>query len=280
MDTDSKKQGSLFFLLLTVLFFSSLGCDQTFEPLKENGSFNFTMYGVLDLSADTQWVRVMPIRESIFATPEPIDATVTLERKLTGETEILEDSLFLLSQDRYVWNFWTDTPLHPEEEYTIRAESSDGRYSQGTAYVPKNFVTPTVDYNDDNQSCRIIIDGSVERIVVAQIIYSLVVNYPASQSYHEYYPISHLQDISKMHTGDYIINARDLSDIADDFNVTASQVNITNGSVSIVSGGPNWPDSADASSGLIDLPNTVSNVERGLGIITGAVSKDIPLISD
>lgn len=280
MNTASKNTSALFFLICTGLFLSSLGCDQPFEPLKENGRFNFTMYGVLDLSADTQWVRVSPIRESIYSTPEPIDATVTLTRKSTGETEVLQDSLFRLSQNRYVWNYWTDTPLHPEEEYTVRAEDSDGRYSQGTAYVPQNFETPSVDYNDSNQSCRVIIDGTVKRIVVAQIIYSLVVNYPTSQSFHDHYPISHLDDISTFHTGDYIINARDLSDIADDFSVNTSQINIINGSVSIVSGGPNWPDSADASSGIIDLPNSVSNVEKGLGIITGVVSKEIPLISD
>lgn len=54
------------------------GCEKPFEPLSR-GEFAFSLYGPLDSAADTQWVRVMPIRESVEAPAGPFEAVVMLE---------------------------------------------------------------------------------------------------------------------------------------------------------------------------------------------------------
>ncbi len=77
MESRPKRANSscLFFFITSILYVLS-ACDSSFNPLAENNRFNFTIYATLDLSTDTQWVRVMPVRDSIFTTPKPIDAMV------------------------------------------------------------------------------------------------------------------------------------------------------------------------------------------------------------
>lgn len=67
-----------------------VACDQTFEPLGQNDS-PFSMFSILNASADTQWVRVMPIRKSVFSEAAPIDATVTLEHGESGTVVVHEE---------------------------------------------------------------------------------------------------------------------------------------------------------------------------------------------
>ncbi len=51
-------------LLLTACCMLVLsGCNRSFEPFKENNTYYFSIYGYLDVSADTQWVRVSPARQ-------------------------------------------------------------------------------------------------------------------------------------------------------------------------------------------------------------------------
>jgi hypothetical protein len=82
--------------LLPLLAGSALvaGCDHPFEPFQENTLGPFSVFGYLDLNADVQWVRVMPIRQTLLAEPGPIDAVVTLEHLGTGRVVTLRDSLF------------------------------------------------------------------------------------------------------------------------------------------------------------------------------------------
>jgi hypothetical protein len=93
-----------------LLICSVAGCDDSFQPLEIHDR-NFSMYGVLEVGADTQWIRVMPVRDSAFTSPGPLDATVTMENLETGRTVELRDSLIRHSgfdQD-VVANLWAPT---------------------------------------------------------------------------------------------------------------------------------------------------------------------------
>ena len=45
----------------------------------------FSVFGYLDASADTQWIRVMPLRTLVTTTPEPLGARVTLRNSVPSE---------------------------------------------------------------------------------------------------------------------------------------------------------------------------------------------------
>ncbi|MCW9705406.1 hypothetical protein [Fodinibius salsisoli] len=108
-------------LFAAIAFSVVIGCSNTFEPLQENDQYHFSIYGYLDASADTQWVRVMPVRDSLYFSPRPLDAEVTLENVATGQSVVMNDSLFSPLQGVYVYNFWTKMKLEPEQTYRLTA---------------------------------------------------------------------------------------------------------------------------------------------------------------
>src|SRR5688572_20013007 len=81
---------SVMSLLLAPLLVA--GCEKPFEPLATSGIV-FSIYGQLEATRDTQWVRVMLMRESVETSPGPIDAVVTLEEIETGSKVVMSDSL-------------------------------------------------------------------------------------------------------------------------------------------------------------------------------------------
>ncbi|HZD06537.1 MAG TPA: hypothetical protein VE173_16610, partial [Longimicrobiales bacterium] len=88
-------------------------CDESFQPLALS-EVPFSVFGYLDASADTQWIRVMPIRPLQVTSPDSFGATVSLEHLGTGRTVGLRDSVFRFADPRhpelegaYVHDFWT-----------------------------------------------------------------------------------------------------------------------------------------------------------------------------
>ncbi|MGK7311855.1 MAG: hypothetical protein ACN0LA_06400 [Candidatus Longimicrobiales bacterium M2_2A_002] len=126
-------------LVLGVLLVAS--CDEPLEPFQENTIGPYSVYGYLDLSADTQWIRVTPIRQDIRPDSTAIDAAVTLEEVGSGRVLTLQDSLFRFV-DRgvggagYAHNFWTTEPLGPDATYRLRVERSDGAATTAVVEMP------------------------------------------------------------------------------------------------------------------------------------------------
>jgi hypothetical protein len=101
------------------------------------------MHGALEVGVDTQWIRIMPVRDSAFASPGLLDATVTLERLETGRKVALRDSVVRYSGDptnsiAELWghNFWTTERIVPGGTYRIVATRSDGASSSATIQIP------------------------------------------------------------------------------------------------------------------------------------------------
>lgn len=109
------------------------GCEDSFQPLKENDTFFFSIHGYLDATADTQWVRLSTIRHTIDEPPEPEGIRVTLKDLESGETAMMNDSLFTT---RNVLNYWTTMEVKHEHTYQITAEHADGKTSRVTMTTP------------------------------------------------------------------------------------------------------------------------------------------------
>jgi hypothetical protein len=145
------------------------GCDDApFEPFAENAVGPFAIFGYLDLRADTQWVRVMPIRQNLLTAPDPIDAIVTLEHLGTGRVVTLRDSLFGFTDRElggvgYAHNFWTTEPVEPEATYRLVATRSDGAATTATVETPRQtaaslrFVEEF--YGEYWRPVRLFVDG-------------------------------------------------------------------------------------------------------------------------
>jgi len=152
------------FLLLCVVILAA-GCDQTFEPLQENEEFHFSIFGFLDAAADTQWIRIGVPRGNINERPEPAGITVILEHVETGQSTVMQASLFASGD---LLNYWTTMPLEHEHTYQIHAERADGKLSTVTVTMPEELPTPLVIINNQPPGFNIIIDGSVEHVADLQ----------------------------------------------------------------------------------------------------------------
>lgn len=119
-------------LLYVPLLLLMAACEDDFSPI-EPSDLKLSIFGYLDVSADTQWVRVMPIRTTVPSGPSPPPAVVTLENMETGVVVELRDSLFHFdigehvgSEGLYLHNYWTVMPVEPGAEYRLVATPVDG----------------------------------------------------------------------------------------------------------------------------------------------------------
>lgn len=120
------------------------GCDETFEPIAP-GALPFSVWGYLDAAADTQWIRVTPVRSRMQTSPGPSDAVVTLEHVRTGQLIELRDSLFRLSDPGglgvvYVHNFWTTERIEPGAAYRFSARREGEEPAEVVVEIPRDYA--------------------------------------------------------------------------------------------------------------------------------------------
>lgn len=251
------------------------GCDETFVPWEENEQYHFSIYGYLDASADTQWVRVMPVREELFLDQKPLDAIVTLEHVESGDSVVMNDSLFSYFHGRYAWNFWTTMDLQPEQTYRITAVRPDGNFSFAEATLPKDFPVPLVGrvFPGFSSTDQIFLED-VERLADVRVILYIRLLITGD----EYMvPFAHLKDTLRQASGDFVlaINSSEgeskVSSLLGDTPRTTFHKQIF-----IASAGPDYLHFPLINDNVAALPDGISNVTNGLGYLAGIVSKTVP----
>jgi hypothetical protein len=123
-----------------------MACDERFEPIAPS-PLGFSVFGYLDASADTQWIRVMPIRPLRVTSADPLDAQVTLEHLETGRIIELRDSVFRFSsvsdpdldQGVYVHNYWTPELIEPGATYRFSARREGKEPAEAVVEIPHDY---------------------------------------------------------------------------------------------------------------------------------------------
>lgn len=266
------------------------GCNQTFEPLKENDQYFFSIFGYLDASAlaDTQWVRIVPPRGELNAPPEIPELTVTLENVETGTSVTMKDSLFGEGSGFNFINFYTLADIEPGQKYQIKAEHPDGRTSRAVLTTPEEFPTPLFlldsSFVPRELHHSVIITGlENQKFVDVQTWYfvrnnetnkirKFAFSYRNSTEWNEYY-----------YGGAYIadvIPQREEGKIFAALNIPSffgSGYDLLRKQVFVAVGGPEWNEEIPDMSDLVYAQmEGFSNVEDGLGYMVGVYSKIIP----
>jgi hypothetical protein len=112
-------------------------CDDSFDPYAPS-DLAFSVFGYIDASADTQWIRVMPIRPLKVTSQDALGATVTLENLGTGQIIELRDSLFEFSS-YYVHNFWTVEDIEPGAAYRFSATREGKEPAEAVVEIPRDY---------------------------------------------------------------------------------------------------------------------------------------------
>lgn len=265
-------ESTILFTIVTLTIITA-ACDQPFDPVQENERHFFSVNGYLDASADTQWIRVMPVRESLDQDSGLSIPIVTLQHLESGEQVVMRDSVFHFPGDRYAYNFWTTLPVLPEQSYRLVVEGPDGRASHAEATLPEDFPQPR--FREPEFGADILLIEEVERLADIQVVYRIRDNRTGEEFEA---PFPYLQYSVFIPQSTYRVS------INPEFGRTQIMamycgITVVERNVFVASGGPGWPDFVSLDRHTITLPDGISNVENGVGFFGGVVSKTFPYIS-
>lgn len=115
-------------LPLCAILFSLLllaACEESVNPILESDQ-QFTLFGTLDMSQDTQYVRVIPIRPTLLTDARaPLNVTFTSTNLVTNETMAWRDSLVTFSDGSFGHVFYAPLRLRPGHTYRIEVRPTD-----------------------------------------------------------------------------------------------------------------------------------------------------------
>lgn len=273
-------------LVLITVFIIFSSCTDNFQALEENDQYYFSMYGFLDASADTQWVRITPARERVDALEEVPDMIVTVENMNTGDTIVMKDSLFQNRGASYI-NFWTTEPIEHNQSYKIVAERPDGSTSHATVNVPGELPTPLVIIQTSfgfPTTYSVVVDGSVH-VADVQSKWYVRIKAPNLDSQRTFtFSYRNDADTTESSGGDYSFLLKpdeEFSDIEDQVLLPENgEIEVVHRQIFVASTGSEWVSGVSSLSDLTyALPETFSNVENGVGFLTGIDSKYLPYAS-
>lgn len=118
-------------------------CEEDVNPFTDTDR-HFSVYGYLDPAADTQFVRVVPLRQRIeVPEPAPLGAEVTIDDLDAGVSHALRDSLVFFADGSYGHVYYAPfVPVH-DRTYRLTVRAADGRTATAETTVPP-FVSAAV----------------------------------------------------------------------------------------------------------------------------------------
>lgn len=146
-----RSSNSIFLPLTLFLILVLAACDNSFEPINEEPTDFFAIFGFLDTAADTQFVRVSPLRETLEPSGD-LAARVSSFLIGTGEEVAWQDSLVVLDDGEAGLLFYAQLPVEPGDSYRLEVRGDDGEVTRALTQVPLRVrLDPgpvTMDFND------------------------------------------------------------------------------------------------------------------------------------
>ena len=113
-----------------------IGCEEDVMAVLGT-DYPFTIWGVMNPEADTQFVRVFPIEGTLRAgDPEPLDAQFTSTDLETGEERVWLDSIRIGERNLVEHFYYLPIPAEYGHTYHLELVSGDGRTSSVEVDVP------------------------------------------------------------------------------------------------------------------------------------------------
>ncbi len=256
-----------------------LGCETTFEPFSEGG-LDFSILGFLDAERDTQFVRIEPLQDGIFlgSTDQPFDdIDVTLEHVSSGHRMVMKDSIFWFSESA-VHNFWTPLRPTPGETYRLTARYQDGSQSLVDVTMPDSFPLPSLINPPECLSAGCEAEPIEIHISGIDNLAAIIASYrfipPNDTTGCELIRVSYLEEAIPAEPG-YVIRINWLRDmqrlVLEGFETL---------DVWVAAGDPEWPDVTALDFETLLFPQTVSNIDNGVGFFGGITSKTLHVFGD
>ena len=273
---------SLFLTLTALLGLSA--CETTFDAFKENDRY-FSITGYLDAGADTQFIRIEPLRDSLLLGTTSIDVEVTLEHLATGIKKTWNDSLFEFSEGVYAHNYWSPEAVQPLETYRLEVKQPDGITSTALITLPDTFpepIPPDVlcmslrSYCLESWVLSIDVKG-IKNLAAATAVYHYIDPDPLAASKCGVYKVPYWRKAIPTQDGFRIPVEwrKDLEAIASNWTAHGFIPFFANFDLFVAVGNDEWPDIAQLDQESLFLPDVATNVEQGVGFVGGVLSKNV-----
>ena len=255
--------------ILFALAVAMNGCNATVDTFKPNDGY-FTIYGYLNATADTQWIRVEPLRDSLLLGAQPEqDLTVRVLHLETGEWTELRDSVFRYAEGIISHNYWTNVPAVLGHHYRIEVTDPSGGLAYAEMTMPEKAPEPELANLPRFENCQFLREQPPIRVSIETndwlvSLHGVYTRYDGSVE-----TVSYLDRAEQTSTG-YRAEVRwDLFD-----GVCAP--NTKRMDLVVMTGGDEWPKEIfDPETSA--LPNVGTNVVGGTGFFGGVASVSITI---
>jgi len=290
---------------LAVLFGTLLlvagGCDPSVTVLQPSDKYRFSLFGTLDVAADTQVIRVEPLGDStrIGAAPS-LDARVVLKNTDTGTQVTLDDSFEVVSGGiAQVHNVRTTDSIRPGTTYRVSVRVNGEAVTTATTTTPPQ--APILEHEPDTSAdkpfllpCEFNFQNEIIpaentftlRASGLDAVAALKVRYPVEldrERVASFTQFDHYEDVAYRPKPDHyrasIFYGRDLRMLNEQEQGCLSRMDFVApyAVVTAVAGGPGWPEWRGVSLDELARPDTFSNVEGGHGFVGGVYSDTIQI---
>ena len=251
-----------------------LGCDPTVQAIEASDQHHYSLFGILNPAQDTQWVRVEPLPPpTTGGAPRTLDATVALQNVETGQTWTLRDSLVEVFPDEPQHNFWTTAPIAPGTSYRLVVRGADGDSTWATTTTPEAPPTTVVRGAIYLPCAPEVPEANLFTVRVrnVQALAALRVRY--FQSFEE--KVSYDFDWYREAIGSdstYVAQINYYKNLRTTNRRIGQPCIADSGKVITAAGGPDWPTGTqyrDASLSEVTRPDSFTNVQGGLGMVSG-----------
>lgn len=281
-------------LALAGVLLVAAGCDTSFRPFAETDRA-FSVFGYLDLYADTQWVRVDALQDSALVGGEDVGARVRTRNLQTGEVVTWRDSAFAVgATGRVVHNFYTTAGLQPGATYRFFAEreavgDAGAMTTSARVSVPARFPPPDVPGRVlPNGEGTKVIHATVQGVralgtVKVDLHYTVCPEGPRPPVEQEDV-YSYLPAATRQEDGSYRIRIPWYDDILQDWPDGSTICGVDDFQIRIASVSEDWPAYGLPVDSMASAPlppfGTHSNVEGGVGFLGGAATRTVDVLAE
>lgn len=126
------------YFFLCVICICFVGCESDFEPLVDV-PLQISAYGFIEADADTQWVRVAPMRKQLSRVDDFQNHRFTLTMHGEGQHIAFNDTLMISDDGDEMLLFYTTVPIADDTKWTMQIENPDYETAIGEIVVPKKL---------------------------------------------------------------------------------------------------------------------------------------------
>lgn len=265
--------------LVAVLIMAN-ACEPAFNPINSNSSKSYSVFGFLNASADTQFVRVEYLRDSLATdAPEALNADVQLTNTATGQSAMLHDSLFHY-RTVAAHNYYTTMDIEPNQSYRLEVSRGNAKSSAEVA-IPKTFPKPKL-AKSRGASPDFLVVQDIDRLIAVKTIYHTcqdcggIGGCPAKPHMIRD-SFAHLQDTVRMSDGRIkamLKTSDDLLEIGNGY-PSGQTFTVVKSEAIIAAGNAEWPDFLSLDQEAVALPQVASNIDDGAGLLGGILTDTI-----